>query len=58
MRAMADYPETGSDRSVFAPGLRATFVRRYVIYYTFDAAEVLVVRVAHGARDQAALFAS
>ena len=30
------HPETGSDQSQFAPGLRASFFRRYTIYYTFD----------------------
>ena len=50
------HPETGSDRSEFAPELRASFFRRYAIYYTFDARQIVIVRVAHGARDQAALF--
>lgn len=46
----------GAPREAVAPGLRVTFCRRYAIYYTHDDAEVVIVRVAHGARDRARLF--
>lgn len=47
----------GAPRDKLAPGLRAFFHKDYVIYYTHTVEEVVIIRVAHGARDQTALFA-
>lgn len=47
----------GAPRDRFAPGLRAVFHKDHVIYYHHTDEEVVIIRVAHGARDQAALFA-
>ncbi len=46
----------GAPRDRFAPGLRAVFHKGYVVYYHHNDDEVVIIRVAHGARDQAALF--
>lgn len=48
-------PHSGAPRNQLAPGLRVLFHRAYAIYYTANAAEVVIVRVIHGARDAAAL---
>ncbi len=52
------HPELGPQRDQLAPGLRAHFYRDYVIYYNFTDTEVIVIRVVHGSRDAAALFAT
>jgi toxin ParE1/3/4 len=52
------HPELGPQRDQLAPGLRAHFYRDYVIYYSFTDTEVIVIRVVHGSRDAAALFAT
>ncbi len=46
----------GAPRDIFASGLRAVFHKDYVVYYTHTVEEVVIIRVAHGARDQVALF--
>jgi toxin ParE1/3/4 len=55
MTNIADFPQSGATRDVLAPGLRAAFQGRHVIYYRADEGEVVIVRVLHGARDVAAL---
>jgi plasmid stabilization system protein ParE len=37
--------------------MRSRGVGRYLIYYQVSADDLIIVRVAHGARDQASLFA-
>jgi toxin ParE1/3/4 len=49
------FPLSGPAREQFAPGLRVTFHRNYAIYYMPREAELVIVRVLHGARDAAAL---
>lgn len=48
-------PGSGAPRDQLARGLRVLFHRAYAIYYLAGAAEVVIVRVIHGARDAAAL---
>jgi len=50
-----DHPKLGPARDVLAPGLRAWFYRGYAIYYRATEAEILIIRVVHGARDMATL---
>jgi toxin ParE1/3/4 len=45
----------GPSREQFAAGLRVTFEGNFAIYYTATAAELVIIRVLHGARDAAAL---
>lgn len=45
----------GAAREHFAPGLRATFVGSYAVYYLHNPRELVIVRVLHSARDAAAL---
>ncbi|WP_400770389.1 type II toxin-antitoxin system RelE/ParE family toxin [Methylosinus sporium] len=52
---LLDFPFAGVSRDRLARGLRATFKGNYVIYYAVTTAEVVVVRVLHGARDAAAI---
>jgi toxin ParE1/3/4 len=49
------FPEAGASRDAFAPHLRATFHGSYVIYYRATEDELVVIRVLHGMRDQAAI---
>jgi len=49
-------PMMGKARDALSPGLRAHSFRDYVIYYLPTAREIIIVRVVHGRRDQAALF--
>ena len=52
---MLSFPDSGSPRDGLAPGLRATFYGSYVIYYRTGGAELIVIRVLHGARDREAI---
>jgi toxin ParE1/3/4 len=54
-RRLLEFPMAGSSRDQFAAGLRVTFEGHYAIYYTATAAELVIIRVLHGARDAAAL---
>jgi toxin ParE1/3/4 len=47
----------GPARDELSTGLRAHFFRDYAIYYVPTDSEIMIVRVVHGRRDQAALFA-
>lgn len=49
------FPEAGAARDQLAPRLRATFHGSYVIYYRAIDADLIVVRVLHGMRDQVAI---
>lgn len=50
------FPETGSSRREFGPGIRCFSLRtNYVIFYR-GAAPVQILRVIHGARDLEQLF--
>lgn len=48
-------PGSGAPRNRLARGLRVLFHQAYAIYYLAGAAEVVIVRVLHGARDVTAL---
>ena len=48
-------PSSGAPRDQLGRGLRMLFHQAYAIYYLAGAAEVVIVRVLHGARDVAAL---
>ncbi|WP_417481370.1 type II toxin-antitoxin system RelE/ParE family toxin [Maricaulis sp.] len=56
LEPLRDLPQSGASREKFAPGLRVTFCRKYAVYYRHDATAVTILRVAHGARDHAAMF--
>jgi toxin ParE1/3/4 len=51
----ASMPGSGAPRDQLGRGLRVLFHRAYAIYYLTSAAEVVIVRVLHGARDVVAL---
>ena len=45
------FPGRGASREAFGAGMRVIFHDNYAIYYLVRSAEVVVVRVLHGARD-------
>ncbi len=49
------FPSSGVARDQLRPSLRAHFEGNYAIYYVVGEAEIVIVRVLHGARDAAAL---
>lgn len=50
-----EHPEIGPRRDRLGEGLRVHFHRDYAMYYRFTNADVIIVRVVHGARDLRAL---
>jgi toxin ParE1/3/4 len=56
-KMLAQRPFLGEARNDLRHGLRQFSKRRYVIFYEFDDARVSILRVLHGARDAAAIFA-
>ena len=52
---MAEQPGMGRLRPEFGPSIRSISVENHVIYYRHDG-EVLIARVLHGRRDQAAAW--
>jgi toxin ParE1/3/4 len=52
---LVEQPAVGRSRPEFGEGVRTFVVERYVIYYRVDD-EVLIARVLHGRRDQAAAW--
>lgn len=52
---LAEQPRMGRLRPEFGPGVRSFAVENHVIYYRYDG-EVLIARVLHGQRDQAAAW--
>jgi toxin ParE1/3/4 len=46
-----DFPESGAPRGRVRPDLRVVFKHHYGAYYLVTPAEILVIRVLHGARD-------
>jgi toxin ParE1/3/4 len=55
LQPLLTFPLSGPAREELAPGLRVKFHGVYAIYYTPSAAELVVVRVLHTARDIAAI---
>lgn len=49
------FPEAGAPRPTLGMGLRVVFHERYAVYYPPMPAEVVVIRVLHGARDARAV---
>lgn len=49
------FPLSGTARNQFAAGLRVMLEGNHAIYDTVSEAELVIVRVLHGARDTAAL---
>jgi len=49
------FPLSGAPCGQLAPDLRAIFEGNYAVYYLATDAEVILVRVLHGARDAAAI---
>jgi toxin ParE1/3/4 len=54
-QSLCHFPLAGIAREQFATGLRAGFAGNYVIYYRHNEQELMIVRVLHAARDNAAL---
>ena len=52
---LAEQPRMGRLRPEFGPGVRSISVENHVIYYRHDV-DVLIARVLHGRRDQAAAW--
>ena len=52
---LAEQPRMGRLRPEFGPGVRSISVENHVIYYRHDG-DVLIARVLHGRRDQAAAW--
>ena len=53
---LAEQPGMGRTRVEFGPGVRSLAVENYVIYYRYEGDEVLIARILHGRRDQAAAW--
>lgn len=53
---LAEMPGIGAPRYELVEGMRCRGIGRYLIYYQVIDGDLIVVRVAHGARDQASLF--
>jgi toxin ParE1/3/4 len=54
---LTDFPRRGAPRDDLRPGIRSlVFERTIMIFYGLDDSVVTIVRIVHGARDQAALF--
>jgi len=51
---LADFPEAGRLRPDLGPGVRCFPVEKQMIYYSQNGALVVIARVLHGSRDQAA----
>jgi toxin ParE1/3/4 len=49
--ALSDFPNRGSPRDDFGRGVRTITFERRIIMYRVSGAQVLVLRVVHGARD-------
>jgi toxin ParE1/3/4 len=52
---LAERPGSGRLRPEFGPGVRSFIVENHVIYYRHEG-DVLIARVLHGRRDQAAAW--
>jgi toxin ParE1/3/4 len=52
---LVEQPRMGRNRPEFGDGVRSFVVESYVIYYRHEA-EVLIARILHGQRDQAAAW--
>ena len=52
---LAEQPRIGRSRPEFGEGVRSFVVESYVIYYRHDQ-DVLIAKVLHGRRDQAAAW--
>lgn len=55
-RELCRSPFRGIAKDDLVPGMRMHIYRNYLIYYRTSEDELIIVRVSHGARDQAALF--
>jgi toxin ParE1/3/4 len=53
---LAEQPRIGRLRPEFGAGVRSFTVENHVIYYRHDA-DILIARILHGRRDQAAAWA-
>ncbi len=52
---LVEHPRMGRNRPEFGEGVRSFVVESYVVYYRHDA-NILIARVLHGRRDQAAAW--
>ena len=54
---IAEYPALGASREDLAPGLRMMPARQHRLYYEAAGERVVLVRILHGAQDEAQEFA-
>ena len=52
---LAEQPRMGRLRSEFGPGVRSFTAENYIVYYRHED-DVLIARILHGRRDQAAAW--
>lgn len=55
LEMLVEQPRMGRNRPEFGDGVRSLVVESYVIYYRYDE-DLLIARVLHGRRDQAAAW--
>ena len=51
LELLGRFPFMGRERAEFAPSLRSVLVWSYVIFYTVDAVEIVIVRMVDGRMD-------
>ena len=52
---LAEHPRMGRARPEFGPGVRSFTAENYIVYYRHED-DVLIARILHGRRDQAAAW--
>ena len=56
LAGLSDFPRRGTPRDDLRPGIRSlVFERTILLFYGVDGSEVTILRIVHGARDQALL---
>ena len=51
LHQLSHFPFMGRERSEFAPSLRSTLVRTYLIFYTVSDEQIVIMRVVDGRMD-------
>ena len=55
LKPLETFPHSGPLRPTLGAGLRVIFHARYALYYQPAEAEIVVIRILHGARDANAI---
>ncbi len=53
---VAEFPDSGTDRSNLSPGMRSITVGSYFVFYVRNRRNIEIVRVLHSARDIDSIF--